>query len=105
MGHNAAFDLSFVNAVVERCQIKRNPFHPFSCFDTASLAGLVYGHTVLAKACRMAGIDFDGHCAHNALYDAQKTAELFCTMVNRWKTLGGWPLSSPSTEVFFSDDP
>ncbi|MET0293026.1 MAG: exonuclease domain-containing protein, partial [Steroidobacteraceae bacterium] len=32
VGHNAAFDLGFLNATVARTEIKRNPFHPFSCF-------------------------------------------------------------------------
>ena len=40
----------------------------------------------------MADIDFDGHQAHSALYDTMKTAELFCTIVNRWKDLGGWQM-------------
>lgn len=90
VGHNAAFDLSFINAAVHRCQQKRNPFHPFSCFDTATLAGLAYGQTVLAKACATADIRFSNEEAHSARYDAEKTAELFCTIVNRWKQLGGW---------------
>lgn len=90
VGHNAAFDLNFINAAVHRCQQKRNPFHPFSCFDTATLAGLAYGQTVLAKACASADIRFSNEEAHSARYDAQKTAELFCTIVNRWKQLGGW---------------
>lgn len=90
VGHNAHFDLGFVNAVVERCNIKRSPFHPFSVFDTATLAGLAYGQTVLAKACRAAGIEFSNSAAHSAAYDAEKTAELFCLIVNRWKDLGGW---------------
>lgn len=90
VAHNASFDLGFVNAASERCAIKRNPFHPFSSFDTVTLAGLAYGQTVLAKACEVAGIDFDNQQAHNALYDAQKTAELFCIIVNRWKIYGGW---------------
>ncbi|MGO2504130.1 MAG: hypothetical protein ACTH7C_13440, partial [Cobetia marina] len=77
----------------ERCGIKRNPFHPFSCFDTASLAGLVYGQTVLARACRAAGIEFDNASAHSARYDTERTAELFCAMVNRFKDLGGWDLA------------
>lgn len=93
VGHNAAFDLGFVNACAERIKIKRNPFHPFSCFDTASLAGLAYGQTVLARACEVAGIEFSQDSAHSARYDAAKTAELFCAIVNRWKDLGGWPLS------------
>ena len=90
VGHNAAFDLSFVNACVERVGIKRNPFHPFSCFDTVSLAGLAYGQTVLARACAVAGIEFNAEQAHSARYDAIKTAELFCVIINRWKRLGGW---------------
>lgn len=91
VAHNAHFDLGFVNAAINRCDIKRSPFHPFSCFDTASLAGLAYGQTVLAKACKAAGIDFNNNDAHSALYDTIKTAELFCGIVNRWKELGGWP--------------
>jgi len=91
VAHNAHFDLGFVNAAVNRNQIKRNPFHPFSCFDTSTLAGLAYGQTVLAKACQAANMEFDNRDAHSALYDAVKTAELFCGIVNRWKALGGWP--------------
>lgn len=93
VAHNATFDQSFVNAAIERCNIKRTPFHPFVSFDTTSLAGLSLGQTVLVKACRAAGIEFDQKEAHSALYDAQKTTELFCFMVNRYKALGGWPLA------------
>jgi ribonuclease T len=93
VAHNAHFDLGFVNAAVNRTNIKRNPFHPFSCFDTSSLAGLAFGQTVLAKACDAAQIEFNNRDAHSALYDTIKTAELFCTIVNRWKELGGWPLT------------
>jgi len=91
VGHNATFDHGFIMAAAERCQTKRNPFHPFSSFDTATLAGLAYGQTVLAKACSCAGVSFDNAEAHSARYDAEKTAELFCTIVNSWKDLGGWP--------------
>lgn len=92
VGHNAHFDLNFINAAVNRCDIKRNPFHPFSCFDTATLAGLAFGHTVLARACQLAGISFSNKEAHSAAYDAEKTAELFCQIVNKWQELGGWPI-------------
>jgi ribonuclease T len=92
VGHNAHFDHGFINAASERHNLKRNPFHPFSSFDTATLSGLVYGQTVLARACQVAGIDFDEKEAHSARYDAAKTAELFCEIVNKWKRLGGWPL-------------
>ena len=94
VGHNAHFDAGFVNAAVERCGIKRNPFHPFSYFDTATLSGLAYGQTVLAKACAEAGIEFNSDEAHAAAYDAEKTAQLFCGIVNRWKDLGGWAPSA-----------
>ncbi|MCK0769083.1 ribonuclease T [Chromohalobacter canadensis] len=93
VGHNAAFDQGFLNAAIERNGIKRNPFHPFSCFDTATLGGLIYGQTVLARACRAAGIKFDNDSAHSARYDTERTAELFCAMVNRYKDLGGWELA------------
>lgn len=92
VGHNAHFDLGFVNAASERHNLKRNPFHPFSCFDTATLSGLAYGQTVLARACETAGIEFDNDEAHSARYDAEKTAELYCKIVNTWQELGGWPL-------------
>lgn len=95
VAHNAHFDHSFLMSAAERCKTKRNPFHPFATFDTASLAGLVYGQTVLAKACETAEIAFDQKEAHSALYDTEKTAILFCEMVNRFKSLGGWPLNQP----------
>lgn len=85
VGHNAFFDLNFVNAATVRTEIKRNPFHPFSCFDTATLAGVALGQTVLAKALQAAGIAFDSSEAHSAAYDAQKTAELFCYICNRFR--------------------
>lgn len=92
VAHNASFDLGFVNAATERCNIKRSPFHPFVSFDTAALSGLALGQTVLAKACLAAKIDFNNNEAHTALYDTEKTAELFCYIVNKWQALGGWPL-------------
>ncbi len=82
VGHNAHFDLGFVNAAVARCGIKRNPFHPFSVFDTATLAGATLGQTVLARAIETANIEWDPKQAHSARYDAAKTAELFCLMLN-----------------------
>ncbi|XKM14432.1 ribonuclease T [Orbaceae bacterium ac157xtp] len=94
VAHNAHFDHGFLMAAAERCKIKRNPFHPFATFDTASLAGLVFGQTVLAKACDTANIPFDLKEAHSALYDTERTAILFCEIVNTFKSLGGWPLTS-----------
>lgn len=91
VGHNATFDLNFMQAAVARTKIKKNPFHQFSTFDTATLGGLAYGQTVLAKACRAAGIEFNEANAHAALYDAERTAELFCDIVNRWNQMAGFP--------------
>ncbi|MGH8125896.1 MAG: ribonuclease T [Rhodanobacteraceae bacterium] len=85
VGHNAAFDLGFLNAAVRRTGHKRNPFHPFSCFDTATLGGLAYGQTVLSRAVQAAGYEWSADEAHSAVYDAERTAALFCTIVNRWK--------------------
>jgi ribonuclease T len=87
VGHNPAFDIAFLNAAIQRTQIKRSPFHPFSTFDTATLGGLAYKQTVLAKIAQAAGLDWDNEKAHSALYDAEKTAELFCLIVNRWNRL------------------
>ncbi len=87
VGHNPSFDLAFLNAAITRSGVKRNPFHPFSTFDTATLGGLVYGQTVLARAAQAAGIAWDTREAHSAIYDAEHTAELFCRIVNRWQDL------------------
>ena len=85
VGHNPAFDIAFLNAAIHRTQIKRSPFHPFSTFDTATLGGLAYQQTVLAKIAQAADITWDNEKAHSALYDAEMTAEIFCKIVNRWK--------------------
>lgn len=84
VGHNAHFDLSFIKAAMIRCNIKNAPFHRFTVFDTATLSGLVYGQTVLAKALECAGIVYNSKEAHSAIYDAEQTAKLFCTIVNFW---------------------
>ena len=84
VGHNAAFDLGFLNAATGRAGIKRNPFHPFSTLDTVALSALAFGHTVLARAVQIAGLTWDEREAHSAVYDAERTAQLFCSVVNRW---------------------
>ncbi len=85
VGHNAAFDLGFINEAAQRTAIKRNPFHSFSCFDTATLSGVAYGQTVLARAVQAAGLPWDENSAHSAAYDAEITADLFCNILNRFK--------------------
>jgi ribonuclease T len=94
VAHNATFDQSFVQAATARSKLKRDPFHPFVSFDTTTLAGIALGQTVLAKACESAGIAFEHAKAHSAQYDTERTAELFCWIVNKWQALGGWPLQS-----------
>ena len=84
VGHNASFDLSFLNAAVKRSGIKRNPFHPFSTFDTVPLAGMAFGQTVLARAVQAAGFDWNNEKAHSAVYDTERTADLFCSIINQW---------------------
>jgi len=87
VGHNAAFDIAFLNAAIRRTEHKRSPFHQFSCFDTATLGGLAYGQTVLSKAVQAAGFEWNESEAHSAVYDAERTALLFCEIVNRWKAM------------------
>lgn len=85
VGHNSAFDLGFLNEAIERSAIKRNPFHPFSSFDTATLCGVAFGQTVLSRAVKAAGLEFDEASAHSAAYDAEITADVFCEVVNRFR--------------------
>ena len=87
VGHNASFDLGFLNEAVARSAIKRNPFHPFSSFDTATLCGVAYGQTVLARAVKAAGLVWDEDSAHSAAYDAEITTDVFCDIVNRFQPL------------------
>ena len=89
IGHNTTMDHNFIFAAAQRNKISRNPFHPFSTFDTVSLAGLAYGQTVLSRAAQAAGLSWDNDEAHSALYDAKQTAELFCCIVNRWAETSG----------------
>ncbi|MBI5040367.1 MAG: ribonuclease T [Gammaproteobacteria bacterium] len=87
VGHNPSFDLAFIKAATQRAGIKRNPFHLFSTFDTATLGGLAYGQTVLARAVQAAGFEWDEKSAHSAVYDTERTADLFCAIVNQWQSL------------------
>jgi ribonuclease T len=94
VGHNAGFDLSFINRGAERAGLKRNPFHPFSSLDTVTLSAMAFGQTVLARAVQAAGMSWDSSEAHSAVYDAEKTADVFCHVVNRWG-----PILQPPVEM------
>ncbi|HEX2584772.1 MAG TPA: ribonuclease T [Steroidobacteraceae bacterium] len=102
VGHNAYFDLNFLNAAAIRCDIKRNPFHPFSCFDTVTLAGVAFGQTVLAKAAGAAGLHWDSNEAHSAAYDAELTADLFCVICNKFR--GVYELHRNETDAAMQND-
>jgi ribonuclease T len=85
VGHNAWFDLSFVLAAARRCGYHRTPIHSFTTFDTATLGAMMLGETVLARLVQAAGLAWDEREAHSALYDAERTAALFCNMHARWE--------------------
>lgn len=87
VGHNAHFDLGFLNAAIRRTAHKRSPFHPFSALDTVTLGGLAYGQTVLSRIVAASGGHWDANEAHSAIYDAERTAEAFCLIINRWREL------------------
>lgn len=108
VGHNAHFDLGFLNAAIRRSGHKRSPFHPFSCFDTVSLGGLAFGQTVLSKAVHTSGMPWDSDEAHSAVYDTERTADLFCEIINQWKSFidgaPGTAAAAQSTESNGDDD-
>lgn len=87
VGHNAFFDLGFLNAAIARTGHKKSPFHQFSSLDTVTLAALAYGQTVLARAVQAAGLEWQEKQAHSAIYDAEVTARLFCRIVNLWREM------------------
>jgi len=84
VGHNAHFDKSFLDASVIRNKIKKTPFHKFSVIDTVSLGVLATGQTVLARICDELSIDYDNDEAHSAAYDTKVTAEVFCSIINKF---------------------
>jgi ribonuclease T len=86
VGHNAWFDLSFINAATTRTKLK-SPLHGFTSFDTATLSALFYGQTVLSKALMAAKLGYNAEEAHSAVYDTKQTAKLFCKMLNDWNKL------------------
>ena len=84
VGHNAFFDLKFIKAAADRCDLKYLPIHSFSNLDTVTLGALTYGETVLSKIAQKANIPWDERSAHSASYDAKITAKIFCQIFNQW---------------------
>jgi len=105
VGHNAAFDLGFLNAAVARSGIKRNPIHPFSCFDTATLAGVAFGQTVLSRAVIASGLPWERDSAHSARYDAERTADLFCDVCNQFRPIYDAARSRIAALTSLDDEP
>ncbi len=104
VAHNAHFDLGFLNEAIARTAVKRSPFHPFSVLDTATLCGVAFGQTVLAQAALAAGIEWDSDAAHAAAYDAERTADIFCEIVNRFKPIYAAALPLPLAVAETADD-
>ena len=63
-------------------------------FAAVSLSALAYGQTVLARAAEAAGLVWDNESAHSAAYDAEMTADIFCSIANRWMDAAGIPQSA-----------
>lgn len=97
VGHNAFFDLNFINQFALRTNYKHNPFHQFSTIDTVSLGALAYGQTVLAKVAIAAGMGYDHNEAHGAKYDTELTAKIFCQIVNLWNKQNGDLIYDPNS--------
>ena len=51
--------------------------------------------TVLARAVYAAGLEWDQREAHSAVYDAERTAQLFCIIANAWPRCGPSPGGMP----------
>ena len=49
-----------------------------------SFAALAFGQTVLSRAVEASGLEWDEGDAHSAIYDAERTAALFCRVLNMW---------------------
>jgi ribonuclease T len=86
VGHNAWFDLAFINKAYQRHNLK-SPFHQFTTCDTATLSGFFLKETVLAKALYKAHISYNPKEAHGALYDVEQTAKLVCYLWNKLNQL------------------
>ena len=41
---------------------------------------------MLSRALAALGLEWDSTRAHSALYDAERTADLFCALVNRFRS-------------------
>ena len=54
---------------------------------TCGLGGVAFGQTVLSRAIAAAGLEWDPNAAHSAIYDAERTAALFCIICNKFRSL------------------
>ncbi|RIY36702.1 exonuclease domain-containing protein [Psittacicella gerlachiana] len=86
--HNVNFDKGFIYHYLEKCKIKRIPFHPFTVFDTSVLGAMFLADSRLKIAInKLPNETFDSSKAHDALFDAHECAKLFAYCVNSSKDL------------------
>lgn len=79
--HNAAFDLGFINAELDR--LDRAPIPNTRAIDTVALARQKYpgAPANLDALCRRFDIDNSGRSVHGALLDAQLLAEVYLELI------------------------
>lgn len=79
--HNAAFDLGFINAELQR--LDRTPINEERAVDTLMIARRKYpgGQNSLDGLCRRFGIDNSMRDKHGALLDAELLAEVYLELI------------------------
>lgn len=79
--HNAAFDMGFINAELERINIEAIPM--YRAVDTVSMARKKFpgAQASLDALCRRFGIDLSGRELHGALLDAQLLADVYLELL------------------------
>ncbi len=82
IGHNIFFDISFVKELIKRTNYNKTIMHDFIFIDTASISSIIYKESSLTKILTKAKINFKYNLLHSAIYDAEKTVELLCKILN-----------------------
>lgn len=79
--HNAAFDMGFINAELDRVGVEAIPM--YRAVDTVSMARKKFpgAQASLDALCRRFGIDLSGRELHGALLDAQLLADVYLELL------------------------